>query len=206
MNIAVFASGNGSNFQSLIDAEKNGELQGQIQLLISDRPSSYAVSRGHKEGVSVYAFQPKDFDNKQAYEQAIIQQLKNHQIDWIVLAGYMRIVGKDLLEAFPNRIINLHPSLLPSFPGKDAISQAFHYGVKWTGVTVHFVDEGVDTGPIILQEIVHISDFDTIETLEERIHSVEHQLLRKAVNLVIKENYQIQDRRVKITRRRDQVE
>ncbi|TCS80611.1 phosphoribosylglycinamide formyltransferase [Tepidibacillus fermentans] len=192
--IAVFASGNGSNFQSLIDAEKRGELQAQVKLLVTDRPDSYVVFRAKREGIPVFAFRPKEFENKSQYEKVIIQKLQEFQIDFIVLAGYMRIVGKDLLEAYPNRIINLHPSLLPAFPGKNAIEQAYLYGVKWTGVTVHFVDAGIDTGPILLQEVVEIRDEDTIETLEERIHQVEHQLLVKAVNLVFDPSYQFIER------------
>ncbi|MFV9511473.1 phosphoribosylglycinamide formyltransferase [Tepidibacillus sp. LV47] len=188
--IAVFASGYGSNFQSLVNAEKEGKLHAHIALLVTDRPDSYVVERAKKEGIPIFAFRPKEFINKSQYEQMIIQKLQEYKIDWIVLAGYMRIVGKDLLEAYPNQIINLHPSLLPSFPGKNAIEQAYQYGVKWTGVTVHFVDDGIDTGPILLQEVVEIRDDDTIETLEERIHQVEHQLLVKAVNLIVDPSFQ----------------
>jgi len=196
--IAVFASGNGSNFQSLVDAVESGALQADIQLLVTDRPAAYAITRAKEAGVSVAAFRPKEFESKDAYEEWIIEKLVEAQIDWIVLAGYMRIVGKKLLEVYPNRIINLHPSLLPSFQGKAAIKQAYDYGVKWTGVTVHFVDEGVDTGPIILQQVIRVLDEDTIETLEQRIHLVEHQLLIKAVNIVLHQPYRIIDRRVKL--------
>ncbi len=178
----------------------SGQLQADIQLLITDRPAAYAVTRATEAGIPVAAFRPKEFESKNAYEEWIIEKLVEAKIDWIVLAGYMRIVGKKLLEAFPNRIINLHPSLLPSFQGKNAIEQAYEYGVKWTGVTVHFVDEGVDTGPIILQEVIRIQDEDTIETLEKRIHQVEHQLLVKAVELVLHQSYQIQKRRVKLSK------
>ncbi|KXG42614.1 phosphoribosylglycinamide formyltransferase [Tepidibacillus infernus] len=185
--IAVFASGNGSNFQSLVDAEKKGKLAGRIQLLVSDKPEAYVIKRAKDEGIPVFAFQPKDYENKQAFETVLVEILKGLEIDLIVLAGYMRLIGPTLLQAFPNQIINLHPSLLPSFPGKAAIEQAFHYGVKYTGVTIHFVDEGMDTGPIIQQQIVPIEEKDTIETLTEKIHQIEHVLLLQTVNLILKE-------------------
>jgi len=186
-NIAVFASGNGSNFQSLVDAEKNGALAGTIKLLVSDKPQSFVIERAKKEQIPFYSFNPKEFDSKDAYESLIVNLLREKEIDLIILAGYMRLVGKTLLTAFSNKIINLHPSLLPSFPGKDAIGQALNYGVKYTGVTVHFVDEGMDTGPIIQQKVIPIDQDETIDSLTNKVHKIEHALLLDTVNLLLNE-------------------
>ncbi len=197
-NIAVFASGNGSNFQSLVDAEKEGELSGHVKILISDKPNALVLRRAEKENVEAYAFDPKKFENKKAYEKEIADVLAKHDIDLIVLAGYMRIVGETLLSAYKNKMINLHPSLLPAFSGKDAIGQAISYGVKCTGVTVHFVDEGMDTGPIIKQQAIEVLDTDTVDTLAEKIHQVEHKLLVETVNLINTKTLIFKDRSVKV--------
>ncbi len=197
-NIAVFASGNGSNFQSLVDAEKQGNLSGNIKLLITDKPAAYVNQRAKKEDIPVFSFEAKKYQSKEAYEAVLVEILKEMNIDLIVLAGYMRLVGTTLLSAFPHRIINLHPSLLPSFTGKDAIGQALAYGVRYTGVTVHFVDEGMDTGAIILQKVVPILQQNTIETLTEKIHQVEHELLLEAVNHILDEKIEIDGRKVSI--------
>lgn len=194
--IAVFASGNGSNFQSLVEAEVAGELNGHVTILISDRPNAYVIQRAKALDVPVFYFDPKQYESKKDYETVIIEVLKEFEIDLIVLAGYMRLIGEELLQAFQNRIINLHPSLLPAFKGKDAIGQAYHYGARFTGVTVHFVDEGMDTGSILLQEVVRIEQEDSVEQLTRKIHAVEHQLLIKAVNIVLNQNYEIVNRRV----------
>ncbi|GIM45465.1 phosphoribosylglycinamide formyltransferase [Collibacillus ludicampi] len=176
--VAVFASGSGSNLQVLLDKAKNDELGGAvIELVVSDKPEAKAVERAKQAGVPCLALVPKEFADKAAYEERIVRELKQREIDFIVLAGYMRLCGPILLEAYGGRIINLHPSLLPAFPGKDAIGQALAYGVKYTGVTVHFVDEGMDTGPIIAQEPVKIHDHETKEELTRRVQEVEHRLL-----------------------------
>ena len=194
--IAVFASGNGSNFESLVEAEVAGLLNGHVTILISDRPNAYVIQRAKTLDIPAFYFDPKQYESKKDYETIIIEVLKELEIDLIVLAGYMRLVGEALLQAFPNKIINLHPSLLPAFKGKDAIGQAYHYGARFTGVTVHFVDEGMDTGLILLQEVVRIEQEDSVEQLTVKIHEVEHQLLIKAVNIVLQSNYEIINRRV----------
>jgi len=183
--LAVFASGNGSNFQALADACRNGEIPARIALLVTDRPDCTAVERARRLSIPVLALRPKDFPDKAAYEQQILNRLQEERVDWVVLAGYMRLVGPTLLSAYEGKMINLHPSLLPAFPGKDAIGQAWRHGVKVTGVTVHFVDEGMDTGPIFLQEPVPVEPGDTLESLEERIHRVEHRLLVEAVRRLV---------------------
>ena len=173
--IAVFASGSGSNFQALQEAIERGDLQATIEVVVTDKPGAYVVTRANNFNIPVVELAPKSFESKAAYEQAIVEVLREKNVEWIVLAGYMRLVSDVLLEAFPSHIINIHPSLLPSFPGKDAIGQALAHGVKVTGVTVHFVDAGMDTGPIIAQAAVEIVEGNREET-EHRIHKTEHQL------------------------------
>lgn len=185
--IAVFASGNGSNFQAIIDAATEGKLPAQIELLICDKPGAFAIERAKKAGVDTFVFSAKDYESKEAYEAKILEELSKRDIEFIVLAGYMRLIGSTLLEAFEGRIVNIHPSLLPSFPGKDAIGQAFAANVKVSGVTIHYVDAGMDTGPIIAQQAINISDNETIESLQEKIHQVEHQLYPAVLSMLFKE-------------------
>ena len=173
--IAVFASGSGSNFQAIQEAILRGELDATIDVVITDKPGAYVVTRASSFNIPVLELAPKTFESKSHYEQAIVDELKQRDIEWVVLAGYMRLVGDVLLGAYENRIINIHPSLLPAFPGKDAIGQAFAHGVKVTGVTVHYVDAGMDTGPIIAQKAVDVVEGDLAAT-EARIHEVEHVL------------------------------
>ncbi|MEE1132240.1 MAG: phosphoribosylglycinamide formyltransferase [Caryophanon sp.] len=179
-NIAVFASGSGSNFQAIQEAIVRGELQANIVLVVTDKPGAYVETRAAQFDIPVLALSPKSFDSKAAYEQAIVDELRKQDIEWIVLAGYMRLVSETLLGAYPSKIVNIHPSLLPSFPGKDAIGQALAHGVKVTGVTVHFVDEGMDTGPIIAQTAVNVIDGDREQT-EEAVHKAEHALYTAAL-------------------------
>ena len=147
-NIAVFASGFGSNFQAIIDAVDAHTLDANIALLVSDKPNCKAVERANTHGIDAFVFSSKDYENKEAYETAILQELQLRNVDYIILAGYMRFIGKVLLQHYPNKIINLHPALLPSFAGAHGIEDAYRYGVKVFGITIHFVDEGMDTGDI----------------------------------------------------------
>jgi phosphoribosylglycinamide formyltransferase 1 len=175
--IAVFASGSGSNFTAIEEACRNGELNAEIALVVTNRPDAYVVERAGKADIPVAAFRPKDYASRELYEAAILDALHEVGAEWLVLAGYMRLVGHTLLSAYPSRIVNIHPSLLPSFPGKDAIGQAIEHGVKVTGVTVHLVDEGMDTGPILAQCAVDVVDGDAEKTAEA-IHAVEHFLYK----------------------------
>ncbi|MBO0460409.1 MULTISPECIES: phosphoribosylglycinamide formyltransferase [Enterococcus] len=185
MKIAVFASGNGSNFQALVDYFKKNQLSATIDWLFCDQPEAYVLQRAKKTGTAFTSFSPKEFASKSEYEQAILEELDNRGIDLIVLAGYMRIVGEDLLAVYENKMINIHPSLLPDFPGLHGIRDAFEAGVDETGVTVHYIDRGVDTGPIIRQEKVTIEKEDTLATLEEKIHQIEHRIFPEVIaNLV----------------------
>lgn len=187
MKIAVLASGNGSNFEALANAVGNGEIPAKIDLLFSDHQDAYVLKRAEKFQIASESFELKEFENKAAYEDALLNLLKKNQIDLVILAGYMRIVGEKLLQAFPKRIINIHPALLPSFPGLHGIKDAYEAGVAETGVTVHYVDSGVDTGPVIAQEKVIIDKNDTLEILEEKIHAVEHGLYPAVIAKIIKE-------------------
>ncbi|MER2261065.1 MAG: phosphoribosylglycinamide formyltransferase [Psychrobacillus sp.] len=177
---AVFASGSGTNFQAIYDAISSGKLIGEPVLVVSNRPAAYVVERAKAAGVETLALTPSSYSTKEAYEQVILTKLKELHVEWIVLAGYMRLIGSVLLDAYPNRIVNIHPSLLPAFPGKDAIGQAMGHGVKVTGVTVHLVDAGMDTGPILAQCAVDVVCNDREKT-EERIHAVEHEIYVKTL-------------------------
>lgn len=179
--IAVFASGSGSNFQAIADAVKTGRLDVRIELLVCDRPQARVVERAQAAGVPVHVFKPKEYPSREAYELEILELLNARQIDLVVLAGYMRIVTDVLVGAYGGRMINIHPSLLPSFPGLHAVRQALEHGVKVTGVTVHLVDGGLDSGPILAQRALEIRPGDTEETLTERIHPIEHALLPQVI-------------------------
>ncbi|MFC4323996.1 phosphoribosylglycinamide formyltransferase [Litchfieldia salsa] len=185
--LAIFASGSGTNFQALADAIEAGILEAEISLLVCDKPGAKVIERAEAFAVETFVFTAKEFQSKVEFETLIVERLRELEIDLVVLAGYMRLIGPTLLAAYPNQIVNIHPSFLPSFPGKDAIGQAFAAGVEKTGVTVHFVDEGMDTGPIIAQEAIMIDVDDTLESLEQKIHEVEHVFYPKTLQGLLKE-------------------
>ncbi|MBG9786851.1 phosphoribosylglycinamide formyltransferase [Brevibacillus laterosporus] len=188
MRIAVFASGSGSNFETIVQATRDGRLPSlEVALLVCDQAKAYAIKRAERLGIPVYLFSAKDYISKEAFEQEILAQLKLLEIEFIVLAGYMRLIGNVLLTGYEGRMINLHPSLLPAFPGKNAIKQAWEYGVKVMGVTVHYVDEGMDTGSIIDQEVIFVHKKDTIQSLEQKIHEIEHRLLVRVLQNISEE-------------------
>jgi phosphoribosylglycinamide formyltransferase 1 len=180
---AVLASGNGSNLQAIIDALAAGKIAGRLVAVISDKANAFALERARKAGVPAVFVDPKQFVDREAFDRAVVAELKKFSADFVVLAGFMRIISQYFLDAYPQRILNIHPSLLPSFKGGRAIQDAFASGVKTTGVTVHFVNEILDGGAIILQEEVVISPEDTLESLEARIHKVEHVIYPKAIDL-----------------------
>lgn len=187
MRIAVLASGNGSNFEVIAQAVKDKEIPAELVLLFSDHHDAYVLERGKKFGVPCESFELKEFSDKKSYEAALLALLKKYDVELVVLAGYMRIIGKDLLTEFPNRIVNIHPALLPNFPGLHGIKDAYEAGVKETGVTIHYVDSGVDTGPIIAQGKVQVSENDSLSDLETKIHQVEHQLYPQVLADIVKE-------------------
>lgn len=183
--MAVFASGSGTNFEAIVQAGKAGELDAEIGLLICDKPDAYVIERAKQFSIPFVMLEPKQFPDKAAYEEAILIQLNQENIDLIVLAGYMRIIGQTLLQAYPNRILNIHPSLLPLYPGRQGIADAYKDGAAETGVTVHLVDQGIDTGPILAQEKITVESSDTLETLEEKIHTLEHMMYPRVIEFYI---------------------
>ncbi|MGX7091595.1 phosphoribosylglycinamide formyltransferase [Hutsoniella sourekii] len=181
MRCAIFASGNGSNFQALAEAFSDDQSAIEIAFLFCDQAAGYVLERAKHLGIQSYHFTPKDFASRQAYEEALVDLCQKEAIDYIILAGYMRIIHEPLLEAYPLRIINIHPSLLPDFPGRQGIRDAYQAGVEETGVTIHYVDEGIDTGQIIAQEKLPILPGESLEELETRIHRIEHQLYPQVI-------------------------
>jgi phosphoribosylglycinamide formyltransferase 1 len=198
--IAVFASGSGSNFQSIVDQVQQGKLDVSIELLVCDRPQAQVVERAKQAQVPVFTFQPKEYESREAYEAIILQELLERKIDLVVMAGYLRIITNTLVEPFYGRMINVHPSLLPSFPGIKAISQAYEYGVKVTGVTVHFVDGGLDSGPIIAQHAVDVGEGESEEALTKRIHAVEHELLPMVIGCLRSGKVSLEGRKVMLVK------
>ena len=197
MRFAVFASGNGTNLANLIKHVKQGKISAELALVFSDKPEAFALERAKKAKIPTLTLVPKDFPSKDAYETEILKVLCEKGIDLIALAGYMRIVGSVLIQAYPQRILNVHPALLPAFKGAHAIRDAFEYGARVTGVTVHFVDEQIDHGPIILQKEVPILAKDTLESLEKRIHQAEYDIYPKAIELFARGRLKIEGRKVR---------
>ncbi len=177
VKVAVFASGNGGNFESIVKtSRKDLNSPYKVELLIVDKKNAFAIERAKRLDVPCYVISLKDFSSKKEYEEKIIEILKKEKIEIIALAGYMKIISDTLLNAYRDKIINIHPAYLPNFPGKDGIGDAFRAGVSETGVTIHYVDEGVDSGEIIYQEKLIIDKSWTQEKLEEEIHKIEHRI------------------------------
>jgi phosphoribosylglycinamide formyltransferase-1 len=183
LKIGVLASGRGSNFQAIVDAVEAGRIRARMEILIVDNPSAYALERAKIHNIESLHINPGVFDSKAEFFRSITEELTSRGVGLVVLAGFMRIVGKPLLEAFPMRIMNIHPALLPSFPGLHGQRQALEYGARISGCTVHFVDEGVDTGPIIIQAAVPVYPDDDEDTLSGRILQYEHKIFPEAVRL-----------------------
>jgi phosphoribosylglycinamide formyltransferase-1 len=202
LTIGVLASGRGSNFQSIIDSIESGYIDAEIRLLIADNAAAFALERAKKHDIECVVMPPRRFGSRDLYFGSITEELKKRGVRLVVLAGFMRIVGKPLIEAFPNGIMNIHPALLPAFPGLHGQKQAIDYGVKISGCTVHFVDEGMDTGPVIIQAAVPVMDDDTEEALSERILTHEHRIFPEAIKLFAEGRLEIVGRRVKIKKAR----
>jgi phosphoribosylglycinamide formyltransferase-1 len=198
MSIGVLASGRGSNFQSIIDAIESGSLKAKIVLLITDNPNAFAIERAGKHGIESLVMVPNQYGTRNDYYKAVVQELRTREIGLVVLAGFMRIIGKPLIEAYRDRVMNIHPALLPSFPGLHGQKQAHDYGVRISGCTVHFVDEGMDTGPIIIQAAVPVSFEDTEDSLSERILKLEHKIFPEAIRLFSEGRLEVIGRKVKI--------
>ena len=201
INVAVLASGRGSNFSAIIKAVKRGTLKINLPLLVCDNPKAGVIARAKRAGVKTALIESKEYPTVKEFESRIVEYLEKEKIDLVVLAGFMRILGKDIIAHYKHRIINIHPALLPSFKGAHGIKDAFDYGVKVTGVTVHFVDELMDHGAIILQQPVKIEEGDTPESLEDKIHKVEHKIYPLAIGLFAEGKLKIQGRKVKVATR-----
>lgn len=198
MNIAVLCSGNGTNLQAIIDAVKSGYIPAKIALVLSDKADAFALERAKKAGIETIALNAGDFKSREDFDKEVVKNLKSRSVGLVVLAGFMRLLSPYFIREYSNRIMNIHPALLPSFKGTHGVRDALAYGVRVTGPTVHFVDEELDHGAIILQKAVEVMDGDTEETLLERIHKEEHRIYPEAVKLFAEGRLKIKGRKVAI--------
>lgn len=196
LRLGVLASGRGSNLQAIINASEAGRIDAVVALVISDVARAYALERGRRHGIEAVFVDPSQHGTSEEFDAAVLDLLRKHEVELLCLAGYMRLLSPSFIEAYKNRIMNIHPALLPAFPGLHAQRQALRHGVKLSGCTVHFVDEGVDTGPIIIQATVPVLDGDTEEALSARILAYEHQIYPRAIQLFAEERLEIRGRRV----------
>ena len=196
--IAVLASGFGSNLQALIDASESGRLNAEVRVVVCNKKGAHALDRALKHGIRAELVRNREFPSREEHERRILEILEEEGVGLVVLAGYMRLLTPVFVRPWFGRLINIHPSILPAFPGVDSIRRAYEAGVKVTGVTVHFVDEGEDTGPVILQEPVRIAEGMTLEELEKAVHAVEHEVIVEAVRLFAAGKLDIRGRRVHI--------
>jgi phosphoribosylglycinamide formyltransferase-1 len=193
--LGILISGRGSNLQSIIDAVQSGSLTATLAVVLSNRADAPGLERARATGIEALAISPRDYDGRDAYDAALAEALRDREIDLVCLAGFMRLVGRPLIDAFPNRILNIHPSLLPSFPGLSAQRQAWEHGVRIAGATVHLVTAELDGGPIIAQAAVPVLDGDTVETLSARILVEEHRLYPEAIRRWLAGSWRIEGRR-----------
>ena len=193
--LAILLSGRGSNFEAIADNATRGSLDADIAVVISNRPDARGLSVARERGIHSVALASRGMD-REAYDRALIDELRNYDVDLVCLAGYMRMLSAGFVRQFPNRILNIHPSLLPAFPGLDAQRQALEYGVRVSGCTVHFVDEYLDAGPVLLQAAVPVLDHDTVESLSARILEQEHRIYSEAIRIVLGGDCRIEGRRV----------
>jgi phosphoribosylglycinamide formyltransferase-1 len=191
--VAVLVSGSGTNLQALLD---DPVVSPSIALVLSDRPGVRALDRAETAGVETLVIDPASFSDREAFDAAVLESLSGRGIEAIVSAGYLRLLGRAVLDVYGGRWLNVHPSLLPAFPGMRSVREALAYGVKVTGVTVFLVDEGVDTGPVVLQESIRVRDDDDGDSLESRVHEVEHRLLPRAVRALVEGRLKVKGRRV----------
>ncbi len=206
VRIGALVSGRGSNLQAIIDNIGKGSLSAELAVVISDQADAYALERARKHKIEALHVDPKMHGTREAYDAALVGELKKRNVELVCLAGFMRVVMPVLIKAFPDRIMNIHPSLLPSFPGLHVQKKALNYGAKFSGCTVHFVDEGVDTGPIIIQAVVPVLGNDTEDALSARILKQEHKIFSQAIQFFAEGRLKIAGRRVLISNERDKAE
>jgi phosphoribosylglycinamide formyltransferase-1 len=199
MNVGVLTSGSGTNLQTLVDRGAKGELgPARLTVVGVNVPDCAALARARAAAIPAFVIDHRDYKTRAAFDQALLAALRSHQVDLLVLAGFMRVLGDEVLAAYPQRVINIHPTLLPAFPGVHATKQTFDYGVKIAGCTVHFVDAGVDTGPVIAQAAVAVQDDDDEEALRARILAEEHRLLPAVVRAIAERRVVVEGRRVRV--------
>ena len=196
--LGVLISGSGTNLENIAEKIEGGYLRARIAVVISDREDAYGLVRARRHGLQAVVLDPGSFPDRVSFDRELVRILRENGVDLVVLAGYMRLVSPEFVEAFRNRIMNIHPALLPSFPGTSGVADALAYGVKVSGVTVHFIDEGLDTGPIILQEAVPVLPGDDVASLHERIHGVEYRLYPEAIRLFCEGRLRVEGRQVRI--------
>jgi phosphoribosylglycinamide formyltransferase-1 len=202
LRLGALISGSGTNLQAIIDGCAAGTIDAEVAVVVSDKESAFGLTRARNAGIPAIYLERAKFEDITAYNRELTRVLLEHQVGLVVMAGYMRLLGRKVLEAFPNAVMNLHPALLPSFPGANGIHDAFDYGVKFTGVTVHFADAAFDSGPIIAQEPVMIAEDDTADTLEAKIHAIEHRLYPRAIQLFAEKRLVLDGRRVRVLPKR----
>ena len=193
IKLGVLLSGSGTNLQAIIDRIEDGSLDATIELVVSSRPSAYGLKRAEAAGLQTMTLSKDIYADPLLADEVIATELKMHDVDYVIMAGYMRMVHEPLLAAFPNRVVNLHPALLPSFKGAHAIQDAYDYGVKVTGVTVHFADDKYDCGPIIAQQALVVEEGWTVDELEEHIHAIEHVLYPDTIQLLAEGRVHVRD-------------
>lgn len=198
LRVGAIISGSGTNLQAIIDECESGRVPARVVVVLSNKGDAYGLERARNYGIPAFHVDPKAYPDFGAYNEALRDKLTEHDVGLVVLAGYMRLLGAEVLRAFPRRVLNIHPALLPSFPGAHGVADALAYGVKVTGVTVHFADEKFDRGPIILQEAVPVLEGDTEETLFPRIHEAEYRIYPEAIKLFAEERLVIDGRKVRI--------
>lgn len=199
LRLGVLISGSGTNLQAILDACAEGRLDAEVAVVVANHAEAHGLVRAEKAGVKGVFLDRAEYDSTGAYNAAILETMRTAMVDLVVMAGYMRLLGKNVLEAYPQAVVNIHPALLPSFPGASGIHDAFDYGVKVTGVTVHFASEVFDEGPIIAQEAVVVAEDDTLDTLEAKIHEVEHRIYPRALQLIAEGRVSVEGRKVRIS-------
>ncbi|MDO9528678.1 MAG: phosphoribosylglycinamide formyltransferase [Syntrophales bacterium] len=198
LNIGILVSGSGTNLQSIIDNSEKGLLDADIKVVISNNPDAYALERSKKHHIPVVVIEQSNFKSREDFDRKMIEVFNSYSVELVVMAGFMRVLSPVFLEAFPMKVINIHPAILPSFPGLHGQQQAFEYGVKFSGCSVHFADEGVDTGPIIIQSVVPVYDDDTEESLSQRILKEEHKIFSQAIQLYAEGKLEVIGRKVRV--------